>query len=455
MLPYRLGGETYLSCTTRPPPASPEEFLPPLCPTKVEPASLEASPDLADWGRCDTDCPLRQYRDNSGLRSHLERLSQTRPGVAQLFSLGRSVRGEEITGLRLTAGASGERRLLTPMVWLLANMHGNEVVGREVLAHLATLLASVEDDPRLERILNTTEIHIVPSLNPDGWARATPGYCGGQDFRSGRTNQNKVDLNRNFPFPGQEEEEEEVEPETKAVISWLSSNPFVLGANFHDGAVVASYPWDHYSDPGQRTGPHPTLDDEMFRQLASVYADHNPAMSNSSACLKYSWLGPTTNGAAWYPKTGTLKDWSYRTTNSLDLVLELSCCKYPREYFLPREWDNNRESLLRLLEQANTGLRGLVVTEGSNSPVARAVVGVSHSHSQTWAGKNVSSSERGEYWRLLPPGEYTVQAWAGCRTSQSRSVVIRDQPVNLDLSINMDSCKEKSELKNLHHAANV
>ena len=99
----------------------------------------------------------------------------------------------------------------------------------------------------------------------------------------------------------------------------------------------------------------------MFRQLSELYADHNPAMRNSSSCLKYSWLGPTTNGAAWYPKNGTLKDWSYRETNSLDLVLELSCCKYPVEYFLPREWDNNYLSLLLLIEQAQTGVRGLVL----------------------------------------------------------------------------------------------
>ena len=65
-------------------------------------------------------------------------------------------------------------------------------------------------------------------------------------------------------------------------------------------------------------------------------------MTNSSACLKYSWLGPVTNGAAWYPKNGTLKDFSYQWTNCLELVIELSCCKFIKNYFLPREWDNNR-----------------------------------------------------------------------------------------------------------------
>ena len=84
-------------------------------------------------------------------------------------------------------------------------------------------------------------------------------------------------------------------------------------------------------------------------------------MRNSSGCLKYHWLGPTTNGAAWYPKNGTLKDFAYREAASLDLVVELSCCKFPPAYFLPREWESNRESLLSLLEWAARAVRGLVL----------------------------------------------------------------------------------------------
>jgi len=171
-------------------------------------------------------------------------------------------------------------------------------------------------------------------------------------------------------------------------------------------------------DPEQRTGEHHTADQAVFRALAGAYADNHPGMRNSSACLKYSWLGPTTNGAAWYPKNGTMKDFGYRETGCLDMVMELACCKFLPHYFLPREWDNNRESLLTLLEWAGRGLRGLV-TDLAGAPVAGAHVTFSTGERSGGAASSpVVSSSRGEYWRLLLPGVYRVEATSGpCSSS--------------------------------------
>lgn len=58
----------------------------------------------------------------------------------------------------------------------VANMHGNEVVGRELLLLLIKYLCeNYGSDERVTKLLNTTRIHILPSMNPDGYEMAKEG----------------------------------------------------------------------------------------------------------------------------------------------------------------------------------------------------------------------------------------------------------------------------------------
>ena len=58
------------------------------------------------------------------------------------------------------------------------------------------------------------------------------------------------------------------------------SHPWVLAANFHDGAVVAAYPYNDYRDETREEGMHKTPDDEMFKHLSSTYAINHGIMAN-------------------------------------------------------------------------------------------------------------------------------------------------------------------------------
>ena len=59
-----------------------------------------------------------------------------------------------------------------------------------------------------------------------------------------RFNKNGVDLNRNFPDVFSSDNSVR-EKEVVAVMNWLKTETFVLSANLHGGAVVASYPYDN------------------------------------------------------------------------------------------------------------------------------------------------------------------------------------------------------------------
>lgn len=46
--------------------------------------------------------------------------------------------------------------------------------------------------------------------------------------------------------------------ETRAIISWMKSYPFVLGANFQGGETIVAYPYDslRLNKPAQSQKPH-------------------------------------------------------------------------------------------------------------------------------------------------------------------------------------------------------
>lgn len=67
-----------------------------------------------------------------------------------------------------------------------AGIHGNEVLGRELLLLLMQYLCQEYRDgnPRVRSLVQDTRIHLVPSLNPDGYEVAAQmvGYGAGQGW---------------------------------------------------------------------------------------------------------------------------------------------------------------------------------------------------------------------------------------------------------------------------------
>lgn len=170
---------------------------------------------------------------------------------------------------------AGKHQPGKPEFKYVANMHGNEATGRELLLLLAKYLCeNYKLDDRITQLINTTRIHLLPTMNPDGYEMVSPTNYD----RIGRENANGVDLNRNFPDKyGTNRLNRIQEPETQAIMNWTLSIPFVLSANLHGGALVANYPYDDSDGDLLAYTPtsknNPTEDNEMFRHLAKTYSD--------------------------------------------------------------------------------------------------------------------------------------------------------------------------------------
>ncbi|ELK35654.1 Carboxypeptidase N catalytic chain [Myotis davidii] len=339
------------------------------------------------------------------------------PHITRVYSVGRSVKGRHLYVLEFS-DYPGIHEPLEPEVKYVGNMHGNEVLGRELLLQLSEFLCEEfrNANPRILRLVQDTRIHIMPSMNPDGYEVAAAQGPDASGYLVGRNNANGVDLNRNFPdlntyiyynekyggpnhhLPLPDNWKSQVEPETRAVIQWIRSLNFVLSANLHGGAVVANYPYDksleHRFRGYRRTANTPTPDDKLFQTVCRAVA----CPAGNVGLTRVTQAKSVTQDPG-------MQDFNYLHTNCFEITLELSCDKFPRQEELHREWLGNREALIQFLEQVHHGIKGIVLDENNNylPKAVIAVSGINH---------DVTSGDHGDYFRLLLPGTYTVTATA-------------------------------------------
>jgi len=300
-------------------------------------------------------------------------------------------------------------------------MHGNEAANREILLHLIDyMLTNQATDPEVDYLLKNTRIHILPSMNPDGYAMAVEGQCAG----SGRNNKNGQDLNRNFQDLFQCNEADTIQPETQAIVNWLKNNDFILSANFHAGAVVANYPYDN--SPSDGSVYSSTNDDDMFKDLALTYSSNNAIMKNVN-CGFYFKDG-ITNGADWYAVVGGMQDYNYWGFGCSEVTVEMTCCKYPVASQLPKIWLDNKKSLVVFMRKANTGIRG-IVRYSDGRPAENVTVKIGQREPYFRTNKN------GEYYRILLDGTYEISFMYNCDSVYTQSVVVSGLKVfNVTLS---------------------
>ena len=362
--------------------------------------------------------PVTGYPTYTSLVNALQDLSASYPNLCRLESIGKSHENRDLLFMKITDHPDLEED--EPEFKYIAAMHGNETLGVAMTLNLIELLLSdYGNDPRITRLVDETEIWIMPLMNPDGYSRSP---------RS-RFNAQGLDLNRSFPdrVDDPNNTTEGRPPEVQAVMVYAASHSSVLSANFHTGELLVNYPYDNsFNNDIPQDPDWYTPDDDVFVENSLTYSRNNPPMYASPR-----YENGITNGRSWYALSGGMQDWNYVWPGCFEVTIEISYSFSPPISQLPTYWNNNREAMLAYMERVHTGVRGIISDSVSGLPLSATVEVAGRNHPV------FTDPDVGDYHRLLLPGNYTFTFQAdGYESKTFTGVEVTDgTATRLDVSL--------------------
>jgi len=379
-----------------------------------DPHKVSNTTQRAAW-----DTTWDAYPKYSEYVAKMQYYAATYPSLCSLESIGTTQGGRDLWVLKITDNVTineGE-----PEFFYTSSMHGDELVGFPLMIRLIDyLLTNYGTDAEVTNLVNSTEIYINPSANPDGSYR-----LGDTDAITSprRANDSNQDLNRNYPDNvAGVHDSGTYEDETIAFMNYAESKNFVLSANFHGGTELVNYPYDNAYVSAYT---HP--DTDYFEYISVEYATH--AQNNSPGGYMtvdddshYIVSPGVTHGAEWYRVYGGRQDYMNFYNGTKEVTIELSDTKWVSGSNLPPHWTYNKQAFLDFIKQANYGIQGFVTDESGNPVVAQIEI-VGHDRLNTF---RKSESGLGEYHKLCKGGTYNVTYSAPGYVSQTIPTTITD-----------------------------
>jgi hypothetical protein len=333
-----------------------------------------------------------EYPTPEEISKKLKALAIANPSFMKVFSIGKSIEGQDLIMVKLSDNV--EKDEVEPEFKYIANMHGNEIVGRELMVRLIEeiVLEYNKGNRAISKLIDNTEIYIMPTMNPDGSAKKRRG------------NSRYADLNRDFPDFTTDDNLNTIEdrqPETQAIMKFQRERNFSFSANFHGGSTVINYPWDTTGDT------FPMAD--LILDLSKEYAASVPEMANSKR-----FKDGVVNGYHWYEVDGGMQDWSYKWHNDLQVTVELSNRKWPSYTEIPNYYKDNHDSLFRYIKRIHQGAGFKFSSLTAGTVEVRKVDNKFSFEIGTYG------FERGEFYKVLSPGKYIFKI----TTKNGNSIVL-------------------------------
>lgn len=253
------------------------------------------------------------------VNTRLHQIELFNPDVATIFTVGTTHEGRTIQGIRITAPGDATNR--RQVLWN-GCQHAREWVAVMVPMYIIEeIVAGWNEDAEIQSLLETTEIIVVPIVNPDGY-EYTYAVGGDRFWRKNRRDNpdfcEGVDLNRNWGYDWNGGDSTSTnmcsdvyvgpsafsEPEVQAMRDLVNSLPnLVAHIDFHSYSQLVLEPWASSNNPPPRENIVKTLSGEISEEIFSVHGETYVAGTGGDLLYLADGVFPdwtTSNGALSY-----------------------------------------------------------------------------------------------------------------------------------------------------------
>ncbi|MEV4479787.1 M14 family zinc carboxypeptidase [Micromonospora coxensis] len=334
-------------------------------------ATSTADPhDHGDVGTLDFPPADSNYHNYAELTALVNKVVADHPSIARKISIGSSYEGRDLMAVKISDNVGTDEN--EPEILFNAQQHAREHLTVEMAVYLLNLFTdSYGTDSRITNIVNSRELWIVPTVNPDGseYDVATGSYRSWRKNRQPNSGSSYVgtDLNRNWSYQwgccGGSSGSTSSDtyrgpsafsaPETQALRNFVNSR--VVGGtqqikaniDFHTYSQLVLWPFGYtYSDTatGMSADQYNTFA-TLGRQMAATNG-YTPEQSSDL-----------------YIADGTSIDWMWGAHGIWAYTFEMYPGSatgggfYPPDEVIPRETSRNRDAVLLLSEYADCPYR--------------------------------------------------------------------------------------------------
>ncbi|MDD5529141.1 MAG: M14 family zinc carboxypeptidase [bacterium] len=273
------------------------------------------------------------YHTYETLVQELDSIAINYPAITKLDTIGYSVEGRPMLGLKISDNAETEET--EPGIRFTGCHHGGELISAEIVLYLIKQLTDkYSTDSYIKQLVDGRQIWCVPIVNPDGM------------YSYSRYNANGVDLNRDYGYMwGWDSPYPFSQPESRALKLNAEMHSFTLGFDYHSVANIINCLWDY-------TPIRPNVDTIML-DLAKEYYD------------SASYIDTIMHGCDWYPVSGSCQDAMYGCNGIIDYTIETPQDADPIPVCV-----SNIGAMLKMIERSgDIGISGIITDSVTGNPI--------------------------------------------------------------------------------------